>query len=126
MDFVETEFKRITAIDREKNHHHTDAAFFAFAPTANPFDLAYAASPCKQGFVWREAANGDVVCVTPAERSDAKAQNANGPNNPERNPALQHAGPNTCRTGYVWRDAFGGDAVCVTPHERSQAAEQNR
>jgi hypothetical protein len=31
---------------------------------------------CLQGFVWREAFNGDTVCVTPATRAQAAADNA--------------------------------------------------
>ena len=82
-----------------------------------------AAPPCKSGFVWRDAADGDAVCVTPGERETAKKQNANGANN--REPGGGPYGPNTCRQGYVWREAFGGDVVCVTPYERQQAKEQN-
>ena len=81
------------------------------------------AAQCISGYVWRDAANGDGVCVTPRERDDAKRQNANAANNLE--PGGGAYGPNTCRQGYVWREAFGGDVVCVTPHERSVAAQQN-
>jgi hypothetical protein len=82
-----------------------------------------AAAACKSGFVWRDAADGDAVCVTPEERDTAKKQNANAANN--REPGGGPYGPNTCRQGYVWREAFGGDVVCVTPYERQQAKEQN-
>ena len=82
-----------------------------------------AAAPCKSGFVWRDAADGDGVCVTPQERDTAKMQNANAANN--RKPGGGPYGPNTCRDGYVWREAFGGDVVCVTPFERDQARQQN-
>lgn len=81
------------------------------------------AAGCKPGYVWRDAKDGDGACVTPAERSEAKLQNANGPNNVVVGGGAY--GPNTCRQGYVWREAFGGDVVCVTPHERSEAARQN-
>ena len=80
-----------------------------------------AAADCKPGFVWRDAADGDAVCVTPEER--AKKQNANAANN--RQPGGGAYGPNTCREGYVWREAFAGDVVCVTPYEREQAQEEN-
>jgi len=36
----------------------------------------YGPNTCRQGYVWREAFNGDVVCVTPYERQKAKQQNA--------------------------------------------------
>lgn len=85
---------------------------------------AYAASAknCVNGYVWRDAINGDAACVTPQERSDAKRQNANAANNVDVN---GNYGPNSCRQGYVWREAFGGDVVCVTPYERSEAARMN-
>ncbi|SEP18280.1 hypothetical protein SAMN02990966_04321 [Rhodospirillales bacterium URHD0017] len=74
---------------------------------------------CKSGYVWRDARDGDGVCVTPDERDIAKRQNANGPNN------RTAAGGNTCRSGYVWREAWVGDTVCVTPTERAATKEQN-
>jgi len=74
---------------------------------------------CRSGFVWRDARDGDGVCVTPDERDIAKRQNANGPNN------RTTAGGNTCRSGYVWREAWVGDSVCVTPTERDAARDQN-
>ena len=82
-----------------------------------------AAAECKPGYVWRDAQDGDGVCVTPGERAEAKAQNANSANN--RRVGGGDYGPNTCRDGYVWREAFAGDVVCVTPHEREKAKNQN-
>ena len=82
-----------------------------------------AAAGCKPGYVWRDAQDGDGVCVTPAERAEAKLQNANAANNWVVGGGT--CGPNTCRDGYVWREAFGGDVVCVTPHERAKAQQQN-
>ncbi len=82
-----------------------------------------AAAGCKPGYVWRDAQDGDGVCVTPAERDEAKKQNANAANN--RVVGGGAYGPNTCRNGYVWREAFGGDVVCVTPYEREKAKQQN-
>jgi hypothetical protein len=73
--------------------------------------------------VWRDAKDGDGVCVTPTERAEAKAQNANAENN--RKVGGGPYGPNTCRDGYVWREAFAGDVVCVTPFERQKAKNQN-
>jgi hypothetical protein len=37
--------------------------------TAGADPLPYGPDTCIQGFVWREAGPGDVVCVTPAVRS---------------------------------------------------------
>jgi hypothetical protein len=84
---------------------------------------ATAMADCKPGYVYRDAKNGDGVCVTPADRAEAKAQNANAANNVKSGGGA--SGPNTCRDGYVWREAFGGDVVCVTPFERQKAKDQN-
>ena len=82
-----------------------------------------AVAGCKGGYVWRDAKDGDGACVTPGERAEAKAQNANADNN--RKVGGGNYGPNTCRDGYVWREAFAGDVVCVTPFERQKAKNQN-
>jgi hypothetical protein len=92
-------------------------------PLAWAMMVETAAAGCKPGYVWRDAQDGDGVCVTPAERAEAKKQNANAANN--RVVGGGTHGPNTCRDGYVWREAFGGDVVCVTPHERAKAKQQN-
>lgn len=76
---------------------------------------------CLVGYVWREARPGDLVCVTPATRSQVAADNAVAASRWTNGPY----GPHTCVTGYVWREAFTGDDVCVTPAQRSQAAADN-
>jgi hypothetical protein len=86
--------------------------------------IGSATAGCKPGYVWRDAQDGDGVCVTPTERSDAKKQNANAANNRVVGGGRSY-GPNECRVGYVWREAFAGDVVCVTPHERQVARRQN-
>jgi hypothetical protein len=78
-----------------------------------------AAEPCKPGYVWRDKFDGDALCVTPAERDAAHAEN------PNRQPGGGAYGPNTCKPGYVWRDKFDGDALCVTPAERDAAHAEN-
>ncbi len=75
---------------------------------------AYAADPCKQGYVWREAFSDDHVCVTPASRAQAARDNS-GP---------YHAEP--CRSGFVWREARPEDHICVPVARRSAVAEENR
>jgi hypothetical protein len=82
------------------------------------------AAGCKPGYVWRDARDGDGVCVTPGERARAKAQNAAAAQ--YRQPGGGPYGPLTCKSGYVWRDAWDGDGVCVTPGERDVAHRQNR
>lgn len=101
----------------------------ADAPMTRDVQLAsfVAAGPdapgCRSGFVWRDARDGDGVCVTPAERDWAHAQNAAAALH--RQPGGGAYGPLTCRPGYVWRDAWNGDGVCVTPFERDVAHRQN-
>jgi hypothetical protein len=84
---------------------------------------AGAQQTCKQGFVWREAYQGDTVCVTPATRTQTAEDNRQA--DARREPGGGAYGPNTCRSGYVWREAREGDVVCVTPEVRSQAAADN-
>lgn len=79
-------------------------------------------SYCLNGYVWREAAPFDHVCVTPGERSQAAYDNSQAASRIDPSGAY---GPQSCISGYVWRQAFGGDYVCVTPGERSQAAYDN-
>ena len=78
---------------------------------------------CLQGFVWREAFANDHVCVPPATRTQAAADNAQAAT--RRNPAGGPFGPDTCRQGLVWREASPTDHVCVPPATRSQAAADN-
>jgi hypothetical protein len=84
----------------------------ATAPTATHGDA------CAQGYVWREAAKNDHVCVTPMLRRLAAQDNA---------AAARRVvpGSDTCRAGFVWREAFPADHVCVTAAARAQAAADN-
>jgi hypothetical protein len=91
--------------------------------TALADPLPYGPDTCIQGFVWREAGPGDVVCVTPAIRTSTAQQNQAAGQNVEPNGGAY--GPATCKQGFVWREAFSGDTVCVTPGVRSQAASDN-
>jgi hypothetical protein len=91
--------------------------------TAFADPLPYGPDTCNQGFVWREAGPGDVVCVSPAVRDSTAQQNQAAAQNVEPNGGAY--GPNTCKQGFVWREAFSGDTACVTPGIRSQAASDN-
>jgi flagellar biosynthesis GTPase FlhF len=90
----------------------------AFA-TARPTD----AFACQPGFVWREAWEGDRVCVTPETQKRTASDNAKAPHT--REPTGGAHGPNTCKAGYVWREARRGDVVCVAPAVREQAQADN-
>lgn len=74
---------------------------------------------CRSGFVWRDARDGDAVCVTPETRAETAAEN--------RMAASRHLPDSaTCVSGYVWREAFDGDTVCVEPAIRARAHADNR
>ncbi|HLH23643.1 MAG TPA: hypothetical protein VK066_14070 [Chloroflexota bacterium] len=78
---------------------------------------------CVSGYVWREAFEGDHVCVTPETRRQAAADNAAAASRREPNGGAY--GPDTCRQGFVWRAARPEDHVCVTPERRDQTANDN-
>jgi hypothetical protein len=90
--------------------------------TAGADPLPYGPDTCIQGYVWRNARSGDVVCVTPAVRDTAAQDNGLASQRVDPNGAY---GPNSCKQGFVWREAFDGDLVCVIPATRSQAASDN-
>jgi hypothetical protein len=77
---------------------------------------------CKQGFVWREAFAGDLVCVSPGVRGATIAENAMGPS------YRQPGGGDACKQGYEWRAARPSDHVCVPigpPYSRGRARVDN-
>jgi hypothetical protein len=82
----------------------------------------YGPSTCMAGYVWRNAYNGDVVCVDPSQRDQAAADNAATAARVDPNGL---SGPLSCQPSYVWRNAYNGDAVCVEPWVRDQVAYDN-
>jgi hypothetical protein len=88
---------------------------------------------CAPGFVWREAFEGDHVCVTPARRDQVKADNAQASGRREfvcteemlRTGSCPFTAPDTCKQGFVWREARPSDHVCVTPAERELVGKEN-
>lgn len=94
------------------------------APHAiRPLGKMRAAPPCVQGYVWREAYAGDVVCVDPPRRDAVRSENAMAPSRVQ--PGGGAYGPDTCVSGYVWREARPTDHVCVTPDSREVVAREN-
>jgi hypothetical protein len=83
-------------------------------PTYTPVPVS---GTCKPGFIWRLINGADKVCVPPASKAQAVADNAAA--------ASRRVPVGTCIVGYVWREAFSGDKVCVLPAVRSQAAADN-
>lgn len=86
-------------------------------------DLPFGPDTCKSGFVWREAFEGDHVCVTPETRSQTATDNSQASG--RRSPYGGPFGPDTCLQGFVWREARPSDHVCVPPATRQQAADDN-
>jgi hypothetical protein len=82
----------------------------------------YGPSTCQAGYVWRNAYDGDAVCVDPSQATQAAADNAAAAGRVDPNGAY---GPLSCQSGYVWRNAYDGDAVCVEPWVRDQVAYDN-
>ena len=79
----------------------------------------YGANSCRQGFVWRNAFDGDVVCVPPARQTQVRIENGNAGSTRAGGSA------NTCKSGFVWRAARPSDLVCVTPQSRAQVKLEN-
>jgi hypothetical protein len=63
----------------------------------------------------------DKVCVSPAAKAQADADNADAPNRLY----TSTFGPDTCMEGYSWRNAFPDDHVCVTSNVIVQTAQDN-
>ena len=82
--------------------------------------LPYGPETCKNGYVWREGAQADLVCVTPESRTRALKDNAVVAT---RSSAL--AAP-VCGAGLVLRQAFAGDLVCVDAKTAADTVEENR
>ena len=87
-----------------------------------PVDPRVLVDLCTSGFVWRDAFEGDHVCVTPEHRDQAAQDNAAAASRVDPNGAF---GPNSCVVGYVWRVAKPDDLVCVTAEERDRVAVDN-
>lgn len=76
---------------------------------------------CKDGYVYRLINSSDKVCVPPASKAQADADNAAA----DSRKSVTVYGADACLVGYVWREAYSGDKVCVTAAVRSQAAADN-
>lgn len=77
---------------------------------------------CISGYVWREAFPGDVVCVEPSQRDQARNDNAAAVSRQDPGGAW---GPQSCVSGFVWREARPEDLVCVEPWVRDQVRADN-
>ena len=113
---------QITTVDASER---TGAKKGPIGRSAGEVKDACSVSPdtCKPGFVWREAAPHDHVCVTPTVREETHADNSQAV--VRRNPNGGPYGADTCLAGFVWRDAFAGDHVCVTKEAKEQAASDD-
>jgi hypothetical protein len=100
----------------------TAALFFGMQMASNlvptvVFAQDYGPDTCIYGYVWREAYEGDHVCVRPWVRQRARDDNAAAPSRILMN--------GQCVYGYVWREANPDDHVCVRPDIRSKTWQQN-
>jgi hypothetical protein len=89
--------------------------------SSSPATSAPASGTCKGTYVWRLINSGDKVCVTPASKAQAAADNAADPTLK----ATYLYGADTCINGYIWRNAFPNDHVCVTEAVFLQVAADN-
>jgi hypothetical protein len=80
------------------------SVFAIVLPLALAVATGTALADCKSSYVWRDAKDGDGVCVAPQERAEAKAQNAN---------AGRLAADRTAQTPAV-TDTFGGRRLPAT------------
>jgi len=94
----------------------TTLAVIAAPPTPLP-----ASGTCKDNYVWRLIRPSDKVCVPPASKAQADADNAAAASRK----IINVYGADACISGYVWREAYPGDTVCVTSAVRSQAHDDN-
>jgi hypothetical protein len=76
---------------------------------------------CKDDYVWRLIKPSDKICVTPASKAQADADNTAA----SSRRLVNVYGASACKLGYVWREAYSGDIVCVTPDVRTQAQADN-
>lgn len=86
-----------------------------------PPALPYGPGTCRSGFVWREAAPTDLVCVPPEARDRVAEENATAAERWRGGAESRHG----CKRAYVYREAYLGDDVCVTPESYDLVAEEN-
>ncbi len=80
-----------------------------------------ASGTCKDGYVYRLIRHSDKVCVSPASKAQADADNAAA----SSRTLVGTYGADACVVGFVWREAFSGDHVCVAPTVHNQALADN-
>ncbi|MDD2922062.1 MAG: SH3 domain-containing protein, partial [Anaerolineales bacterium] len=95
-----------------------------------PATLAIIAAPptpvppsgtCKGDYVYRSIRASDKICISPASKAQADADNAAATSRT----IVGNYGASACTQGFVWREAYVGDVVCVTVATRSQAQADN-
>jgi len=93
----------------------------AIPPTSLPTNTPLPSGSCLPGYVYRLARPADKICVPPASRNQAQADNSAAASRR----AVATNGPDTCKAGYVFRLAFNNDHVCVTQAVRNQVQADN-
>jgi len=97
---------------------HVGSSVAQTTPSANPV-YHHGPNTCKNGFVWRNAFDGDVVCVGVGARTLARQENLAAARN-------TLPGRIECQNGFVWRVARPADLACVSPPARDRVALENR
>lgn len=98
------------------------------AQTSRPSPTSTSRPPsgsCQDGYVHRLIKPSDKVCVPPASKAQAEADNAEAESRKILSALIDSYGVNACAYGYVWRNAFDGDVVCVEPSVRDQVQADN-
>jgi hypothetical protein len=80
---------------------------------------------CMEGYVYRLINSSDKVCVSPASKAQAEADNAAAESRTLLRALVDAYGEQACAAGFVWRGAFDGDLVCVDPSVRQQVIDDN-
>ena len=99
----------------------TPAGEYPLAHAYSAAGAAYDPDTCISGYVWREAYDGDHVCVTSNTCArPAVADNAAADSRFARN--FLPYGPDTCIVGYVWRSANKRESLGGPPVRQQVAA----
>src|SRR4029078_2843965 len=99
------------------------AAVLVIAAHAQDSSIKWVCSP---GYVWRDAFDGDLICVSPQRYAQVQDENRYASQHIDPNwtaPSL--ASPEDCLEGYTWRLAGPDDAACVTFEASDQATYEN-
>ena len=102
------------------------ALLLASALTGTPTSAAgadYGPNTCLNGFVWRAAFAGDMVCVTPETKRQVAVDNREGAS--RRDPGGAY-GPRSCKEPFVWPNARASEVTTGWPSTRRATPRPSR